>query len=115
MVGKSCRIVLDYDVFKTDSTLSYTGRVQVYLDDRLIHTSAPSDSSGWVTFSYLAPCGTHTLKMCLEVDPGSNGQGHANRWSARFDNVASQCVTSTPVEPSTWGAIKRSEEHTSEL
>jgi hypothetical protein len=81
------------------NTLS--GRVKVFLDGVLQFTSPPADFIDWTSVTLTAPCGDHNIRLALEVDAGNNG------WEALFDNVAAHCDILIPVEPNTWGGIKR--------
>lgn len=95
----TCIIGLDYKLDALDAN-PLSGRVKIYLDGQLMYTSPPADHIPWTAVTFTAPCGTHTIRLCLEVDPGNNG------WIAGFDNVSAVCDNPNPVERSTWGRIK---------
>ena len=94
-----CVITIDYQHGSIDSN-PLAGRVKIFIDQVLVHTSPPSNNQPWVTVTVTAPCGRHELALCLEVDKGNNG------WVACFDNVRASCETPTPIPEGTWGMIK---------
>jgi hypothetical protein len=95
----TCRISLDYKLVNVDAS-PLTARVKVFLDDELVFTSPPSNFIDWTNIAFVAPCGTHSIDLCLEVDTGNNG------WEAWFDNVQAVCITGSPTDTSPWGLIK---------
>ena len=95
----TCRVSFDYKLENVDAA-SLSARVKVYLDGSPVFTSPESDSLDWTTVSVTAPCGAHTIRLCLEVDGGNNG------WEAYFDNVQAVCITGSPVGDGAWGLIK---------
>jgi hypothetical protein len=95
----TCNISLDYSHRCVDAS-PLTGRVRIWLDGNVVRTFALSNDQPFVNVTVSVPCGTHELRLCLEVDPGNNG------WEASFDNVTSFCDTNVGVERSTWGAVK---------
>lgn len=95
----SCVITIDYQHASIDAG-PLTGRVKIFIDQVLVHTSPPSNNQPWTTVTVTAHCGRHELALCLEVDAGNNG------WFACFDNVRASCEAPTPIEEGTWGAIK---------
>ena len=94
-----CDISLDYRHMTWDSS-PLAGRVNIYIDGVLVHTSPPVDDQGWTGFSFVTECGPHRIELCLEVDPGNNG------WEACFDNVLAECDDNVPVQDGSWGAVK---------
>ena len=84
-----CGITLDYRHETWDSG-PLAGRVRVFLDGQLVHTSPSEDVQPWTTIELSTPCGTHEIALCLQVDAGNNG------WDAGFDNVTAQCKSSCP-------------------
>jgi hypothetical protein len=95
-----CIITLDYRHRSIDAS-PLTGRVRIFIDDTLVHTSPPSNLQDWTTVTFTAPCGEHTIRLCLQVDAGNNG------WQAAFDNVRAICDIPIGAERTTWGLIKR--------
>jgi hypothetical protein len=94
-----CVITLDYSHGLVDAS-SLSGRVVIYIDGVLVHTSPPVDYQPWTTVTFSVPCGIHLLEMGLEVDAGNNA------WEACFDNVRAECDDSVPTIDRDWGDIK---------
>jgi hypothetical protein len=94
-----CLITVDYRHRSVDAS-PLTGRVKIFVDGVLKHTSPPSNDQPWTTVTISAACGPHVLALCLEVDPGNNG------WEAGFDNVTAHCDVQVDVAPSTWSTVK---------
>ncbi len=94
-----CNISLDYSHGLVDAS-SGAGRVLIYIDGQLVHTSPQADAQPWTTVTFTVPCGTHTLRLALEVDAGNNA------WEACFDNVMADCDDSVAAEDGNWSDIK---------
>ncbi len=94
-----CHISVDYSHGLVDAS-SGAGRVHIYIDGQLVHTSPPSDAQAWTTVTFVVPCGTHTIRLALEVDAGNN------MWEACFDNVMADCDDSVPADETSWGDVK---------
>jgi hypothetical protein len=99
-LGLQCIIDFDYRLRAVDAS-PLTGRVKVIVDGALQFVSPPSNFIDWTTVTIAVPCGDHTISLGLEVDAGNNG------WEALFDNVLAHCDILIPVQPNTWGSIKR--------
>jgi len=94
----TCVISFDYFCRWIDSS-ELAGRVKVYLDGDLEFTSPAENDIDWTNATVTVPCGTHTIALCLEVDPGNNG------WEAGFDNVVADCE-SVSSDDETWSYLK---------
>ena len=97
--GTGCEWSLDYYLQTFDAAI-FSGRLQVYLDDQLLFETPQADVIDWTTLGFSTECGVHTLRLCLDVDPGNNA------WIGRFDNVRAECMSPLPVEPTSWGHVK---------
>lgn len=94
-----CTIEFDYRLERIDAG-EKTGRVQVFVDGGLKFESPELDVIDWTHVSLTLECGSHEIKLTLNVDDGNHG------WLACFDNVTARCESGVPTVPSTWGSLK---------
>jgi len=99
--SSTCTITFDYRLDFVDASDS-TAFVTVLVDSTGSFTSPLGTFQGipWTHREITVPCGPHTIRLCLNVEPGNNG------WSACFDNVTAACSGTVPVHPMSWGGIK---------
>lgn len=96
--GTSCTIGFDYFLEPLDA-LPGSGRLIVEIDG-IANVVTDLSTQGWEFVSYVVPCGTHTLRICLEVDPVDN------IWTAGVDNVRSECTGPVGSEHVDWSTLK---------
>jgi len=97
--GTSCTIGFDFFLEALDA-LPGSARLVVEIDG-IADVVTDVSTQGWEFVSYVVPCGTHTVRICLVVDPSFNS------WAAGVDNVRSECTTD-PVanEHVNWSTLK---------
>lgn len=96
--GTACTIGYDYFLELVDGVPG-SGRLIVEIDG-VMDTVVDLTTPGWEFVSYVVPCGTHTLSICLEVDPQDN------RWIAGVDNVRSACTGPVSEQETSWSTLK---------
>lgn len=96
--GTECTIGFDYQLTPGDAAPG-SGRIVMRIDGLSdVVTDVPNP--GWEFVAYVVPCGTHTLDLCLDVDPQNN------QWTATFDNVRSACTGPVSNEGPSWSTLK---------
>lgn len=95
--GSVCSISFDYRFNRISGDFS-TSRLIVTIDGDA--TALPGNVDTWTTASFSVPCGTHTLEICLDIDPSDNS------WVAGVDNVDALCTGVIPNEARSWSTIK---------
>lgn len=96
--GTECTIGFDYFLEPIDAVPG-SGRLIVEIDG-IANVVTDLSTQGWQFVSYVVPCGTHTVRICLEVDPANNS------WRAGVDNVRSECTGPVANDAVEWSTLK---------
>ena len=96
--GTECTMGFSYNLMPIDAV---PGSAQITVNiDGFSDVVTDVATTGWEDVAYVQPCGTHTIEICMVVDPSNNA------WIGQIDTVRAVCTGGVSNENDNWGTMK---------